>query len=90
VHVADTQQMTSTSGITGSLSPPTAQSSGLNAIAAGARKLDADAQQVANTNGADDTAPLVDLNQALLLAQAGADVISTEDKMLGSLFDAFG
>jgi hypothetical protein len=77
-------------GINNSTNLPSAQNSGLNAIAAGTQKLDADAQRIANPNGADETAPLVDLNQALVLAQAGANLISTENTMLGSLFDAFG
>jgi hypothetical protein len=86
---ADKLQMSAISSINGSINLPNAQSSGLDAIAAGTRKLDSDAQQIANPNGADDTAPLVDLNQALVLAQAGANVISAENKMLGSLFEAF-
>lgn len=68
---------------------PSAQSSGLDAIAMGAEKLDADAQPIANPNRSDTTAPLVDLNQALVLAQAGANVLRVENKMLGSLLDAF-
>jgi hypothetical protein len=67
----------------------TAQSSGLNALATANQKLNDDAQQIANPNSTDVTAPLVDLNQALVLAEAGADVIRTESKMLGSLLDAF-
>lgn len=71
------------------MSPVSTISSGLNAIAAGTQKLNSDAQWLANPNGPDDTAALVDLNQALVLAQAGANVLSTENKMLGSLLDAF-
>jgi hypothetical protein len=81
--------MSPISSINGSANLPNAQNSGVDAIAAGTQRLNADAQQIANPNGADDTAPLVDLHQALVLAQAGANVISTEDKMLGSLLDAF-
>jgi hypothetical protein len=81
--------MSHISSTNSSVNPPSAQNSGLNAIAASTLKLDADAQQIANPNGADYTAPLVDLNQALVLAQAGADVISSENKMLGSLLNAF-
>jgi len=31
----------------------------------------------------------VDLNQAFVLAEAGANLISTENKMLGTLLDMF-
>ena len=71
------------------VSAPSAQDSGLSAIATATQKLDSDAQQVANPDRAGVTGPLVDLNQALVLAQAGANVISAENKMLGSLLDAF-
>jgi hypothetical protein len=66
-----------------------AQSSGLAAIAAGNQRLSQDAQQIANPNSPDVTGPLVDLNQSLVLAEAGANVISAENKMLGTLLDAF-
>lgn len=85
---ADRALMSTIGSINSSVNLPSAQTSGLNAIAAGTQKLNADAQQIANPNGTDDTAPLVDLNQALVLAQAGANVISTENKLLGSLIDA--
>jgi hypothetical protein len=80
--------MSSIGGVNSSVGLPNAQNSGLDAIAAGTQKLNADAQQIANPSGTNDTAPLVDLNQALVLAQAGANVISTENKLLGSLIDA--
>jgi len=32
---------------------------------------------------------LVDLNQSLQLTQAGADVVSASNKMLGTLLDVF-
>ena len=79
--------MSSINSLAGTL--PSAQNSGLAAIAAGGQKLDADAQRIANPNSTDVTAPLVDLKQALVLAEAGANVVSTENKMLGSLLDAF-
>jgi hypothetical protein len=66
-----------------------AQNSGLAAIAAGNQKLSQDAQQIANPDSPNVTASLVDLNQSLVLTEAGANVISTENKMLGSLLDAF-
>lgn len=71
------------------LNPPAAQNSGLAAIAAGSQKLTVDAQQIANPDSQNITGSLVDLNQALLLAEAGAKVISTQNKMLGSLLDTF-
>jgi hypothetical protein len=80
--------MSPISNINSSVHLPTAQNSGLDAIAGGVKKLNADAQQIANPNSTDVTGPLVDLNQALVLAEAGANVISTENKMLGSLLDA--
>jgi hypothetical protein len=81
--------MSTISSIASPFTLPSAQYSGLDAIAAGNQELNADAQQIANPDGGDDTAPLIGLNQALVLAQAGANVISAENKMLGSLFDAF-
>jgi hypothetical protein len=69
--------------------PPSAQNSGLAAIATGNQKLIEDAQQIANPDSPNVTGSLVDLNQALVLTEAGANVISTENKMLGSLLDAF-
>jgi hypothetical protein len=66
-----------------------AQESGLAAIAAGSRKLSQDAQQIANPDSSNITASLVDLNQSRVLTEAGANVISTENKLLGTLLDAF-
>ena len=67
-----------------------AQNSGLTAIATGNQKLSQDAQRIANPDSQNVKGPLVDLNQALVLAEAGANVVSTENKMLGTLLDAFG
>jgi hypothetical protein len=66
-----------------------AQSSGLAAIAAGSQRLNQDAQQIANPASQNVTTSLVDLNQSLQLTQAGADVISASNKMLGTLLDIF-
>jgi hypothetical protein len=68
---------------------PSAQSSGLSAIASSSRRLDQDAQQIADPNGHNVTDSVLDLSQALLSAQAGADVISTSNNMLGTLLDIF-
>lgn len=81
--------MTPISNIFPGVNPPAAPNSGLAAIAAGNQKLTQDAQQIANPDGENVTGSLVDLNQALVLTEAGANVISTENKMLGSLLDAF-
>ncbi len=62
--------------------------SGLAAIATGTQKLSADAQAIANPDSTNVTGALVNLNQALALAEAGANTISTENKMLGALVDA--
>jgi hypothetical protein len=81
--------MSSISNIFPSVSPPNAQNSGLAAIATGNQRLSEDAQQIANPDSQNVTGSLLDLNQAQLLTEAGANVISTENKMLGSLLDAF-
>jgi hypothetical protein len=81
--------MSPISSIFPSLSVSSAQASGLSAIAAGSQKLSQDAQQIANPNSPNATASLVDLNQSRVLTEAGANVISTENKMLGTLLDSF-
>jgi len=75
-------------GISASATVPAAQNSGLTAIATGNRKLSQDAQQIANPDRQNIAGPLLDLNQALVLAEAGANVIGAENKMLGTLLDA--
>jgi hypothetical protein len=85
---ADYPRMSSISA----LSPATqssAQTSGLAAIAAGSQRLNQDAQQIANPGNQNVTSSLVDLNQSLQLTQAGADVVSASNKMLGTLLDVF-
>ena len=66
-----------------------AASNGVSAISNGSRQLDQDAQQIANPDSSDVTSALVDTTQSLQLAQAGADVISTSNEMLGTLLDVF-
>ena len=85
---ADNLQMSTISSISPSASLPSAQNSGLAAIASGNQRLSQDAQQLANPDSQNIAAPLVDLHQALVLAEAGANVISAENKMLGTLLDA--
>jgi hypothetical protein len=71
------------------VSLPDAQASGLAAIARGAEKLNQDAQQIANPDSPNVTGALLDLNQSRVITQAGANVLRTENKMLGSLLDMF-
>jgi hypothetical protein len=71
------------------LSPGSAVNSGLAGIATGNLQLNQDAQQIANPDNDNLIAPLVDLQQSSLLAQAGAAVIRTSNEMLGSLLDVF-
>jgi hypothetical protein len=70
-----------------SVNVSSAAGSGLVAIATGSRQLTQDAQQIANPDDPNVTNSLVDLNQSLLLAEAGANVISTSNQMLGTLLD---
>jgi len=58
-------------------------------MAAGNQRLTQDAQQIANPDSQNVTAALVDLNQSRVLTEAGANAISTENKMLGTLLDSF-
>lgn len=81
--------MTAISDNISSMNLSNAQGSGLAAIATGSQKLSQDAQQIADPNNQNVTGALVDLNQALVMTEAGANVISTENKMLGTLLDAF-
>jgi hypothetical protein len=77
------------SNILPSVSLSNAQGSGLAAIAAGNQKLSQDAQRIANPDSPNVTASLLDLDQSRVLTEAGANVISTENKLLGTLLDAF-
>jgi hypothetical protein len=81
--------MSPISSIFSSANPGDAQSNGLAAIAAGNQKLSQDAQQIANPDSQNVTPALLDLNQSRVLTEAGANVISTENKMLGTLLDSF-
>jgi len=80
--------MSSISNLFPSADLSNAQDSGLAAIAAGSRKLSQDTERIANPSSPNVTASLVDLNQSRVLTEAGANVISTENKMLGTLLDA--
>jgi hypothetical protein len=63
--------------------------SAVSAIANGSRQLDQDAQQIADPDSTDVTGALIDTSQSLQIAQAGADVISASNQMLGTLLDVF-
>jgi hypothetical protein len=84
---ADNLQMSPVSSAFMSVNVSSAQGSGLAAIATGSQRLTQDAQQIANPDNPNVTNSLLDLNQSLLLAKAGANVISTSNKMLGTLLD---
>ena len=84
---ADKHWMSPVSSIFSSATLSSAQTNGLTAIANGSQQLSQDAQQIANPDSQNVTASLVDLNQSLVLAEAGANVISTENQMLGTLLD---
>jgi hypothetical protein len=81
--------MSPISSTSSSAARASAASNGISAISNGSRQLDQDAQQIANPNSSDVTSALVDTTQSLQLAQAGADVISTSNQMLGTLLDVF-
>jgi hypothetical protein len=68
---------------------PSAINSGLATISKGSQMLNQDAQQIANPGNQNLTAPLINLSQSNLAAEAGADVIRTANQMLGSLLDVF-
>jgi hypothetical protein len=69
--------------------PTGASAAGQTAVARSSQRLSADAQSLASPSGASSDAALLDSSQTLLLAEAGAAVIKTADKMLGTLLDAF-
>lgn len=66
-----------------------ALASGAALIGTASAELNQDAFAIANPDAADLTAPLADLSQSTLAAEAGAAVIKAADNMLGSLLDVF-
>jgi hypothetical protein len=68
---------------------PSALNSGAATIAAGNQQLNQDAVQIANPDNQDLINPLLNLSQARLMAEAGADVIGASNEMLGTLIDVF-
>ena len=81
--------MSPTSTAIASSALPSAQSSGLAALATSNQRLNQDAQQIANPDNQNVTNPLLDLSQTKLSAQAGADILRTANQMLGTLLDMF-
>jgi hypothetical protein len=71
------------------MNPISSLSASAAAISTGSRRLDEDAQQISDPNSPDVTSALVDSTQSLQIAQAGADVISASNQMLGTLLDIF-
>jgi hypothetical protein len=76
-------------GISASAALSGAAAGGLAAISAGSSRLDQEAQQIADPNSPDVTDALVNTTQSLQSAQAGADIISASNQMLGTLLDIF-
>jgi hypothetical protein len=88
-NAADTMAMNAIAYASSTVTSTSARNSGAATIAAGAQQLNRYAQQIANPDGQESTNSLLDLDQSSLLTQAGADVISSSNKTLGSLLDAF-
>jgi hypothetical protein len=83
----DISSMNSITSVSPFVSLPSALGSGLATITSGNQQLNQDAEQIANLNDDNLTDSLLDLTQASLLAQVGADVIRTSNAMLGTLID---
>lgn len=66
-----------------------ALASGTALIGTAGAELNQDALEIATPDAADLTAPLLDLNQSQLMAEAGAAVVKAADGMLGTLLDVF-
>jgi hypothetical protein len=81
--------MTSISSISASAALSSAANSGVAAIATGSNRLDQEAQQIADPNSPNLATSLASSVQSLQIAQAGADVISTSNEMLGTLLNTF-
>jgi hypothetical protein len=81
--------MSPISSTTPSGSLANATNSGRASIATASQQLDRDAQQIADPNNENSSNALLDSTESLPLAQAGADIISTSNQMLGTLLDIF-
>lgn len=65
---------------------------GLAAITTGRSQLDQEAQQLANPDNSESAAAtraLLDTQQSLQITQAGANIVSTSDQMMGTLLNIF-
>jgi hypothetical protein len=81
--------MSAISNTVTSASLSSAVNSGRTAISTSSQQLEQSAQQIANPANENLTNPLLESGQSLLLTQAGADVISTSNQMLGTLLNVF-
>jgi len=72
-----------------SVSLPSAQNGGLAALTTSSQQLNQDAQQIANPATTNQTTPLLDSSQSLLLTEAGAEVVRTSNQMIGALLNVF-
>ncbi len=81
--------MSSISGIFPSVSIPSAQASGVSALATGSQQLGLAAQQIADPRNQNLINPLLDANQSGLMVDAGVAVIRASNQMLGALLDIF-
>jgi hypothetical protein len=86
---ADKRCMTGIGGNSYSTSALPAIASGQDALSSSAQQLSQDAQALANPDNQNATAPLTNATQSNLLTQAGAEIISTSNEMLGTLLDVF-
>jgi hypothetical protein len=66
---------------------PDAFTSGRSALATGVDRLDRAAARIATPDPPDLAGPLVEADQAALLARAAVEVIRTADSLLGTLLD---
>lgn len=81
--------MSPLSSVSPLVSPTSAVGGGLDALATSNQRLSQDAQQIANPDNQNLTNPLLDASQSLLLAEAGAAIIRSSDRMLGALLNVF-
>jgi hypothetical protein len=63
--------------------------SGADLIDSADAQLNQDAAEIADPSAPDLTGPLLDLNQSLFTAEAGAAVVRAADRTLGSILDVF-
>jgi hypothetical protein len=81
--------MTQISSTSASAALSSAANSGVAAIDTGSNRLDQEAEQIADPNSPNLATSLAATAQSLQIAQAGADVVSTSNEMLGTLLNTF-